>query len=392
METRLDPQLLQAVRRFGRFDTEACYNCGSCAAVCELAEDGALFPRRAMRLVQTGMRQELRASLEPWLCYYCGDCATSCPRQTEPGEAMMTLRRFLMAEYDWTGITAKLYTSRAWQVGALVLVGALVTMLIALFHGPMLATVPVPLNTFAPAQLVHRFDLTVAGLLSVLLVSFVWRMFALVVKGNSQTKVPLISFLEELKVLFWQAATQKKFLQCASPGYWFRSRWLKHFLMVSGYVIMLLLVVVFLEWFQTDNIYPLSHPQRWLGYYATGVLLVFLSEIIWGRLRRREQIHKFSDLSDWVFPVMLWLTAASGLAVHAFRYWGWPLTTYYAYAGHLAVAVTMLIVVYPFGKWLHVVYRPLALYFHAVKLNALRRQARSCAGNVALAQSQPQKI
>lgn len=387
METRLDPQLLPAVRRFGRFDTEACYNCGSCAAVCELAEDGALFPRRALRLVQTGMRQELRVSLEPWLCYYCGDCATSCPRQTEPGEAMMTLRRFLMAEYDWTGITAKLYTSRAWQVGALVLVGALVTMLIALFHGPMLAAVPVPLNTFAPAQLVHRFDLTVAGLLTVLIVSFVWRMFALVVKRDSTVKVPLISFLEELKVLFWQGATQQKFLQCANPGRWFRSRWLKHFLMVSGYVIMLLLVVVFLEWFQTDNIYPLSHPQRWLGYYATGVLLVFLSEIIWGRLRRREQIHKFSDLSDWVFPVMLWLTAASGLAVHAFRYWGWPLATYYTYAGHLAVAVTMLIVVYPFGKWLHVVYRPLALYFHAVKQNAVRRQTRAAAGNVALAQS-----
>jgi len=113
-----------------------------------------------------------------------------------------------------------------------------------------------------------------------------------------------------------------------------------------------------------------------LGYYAAAVLIIFLTEALWGRIRKLEQMHKYTDLSDWVFPVMLWLTAVTGIAVHAFRYRGWPLATYYTYAVHLAVAVTMLIVVYPFGKWSHVVYRPLAMYFHAVKMNALRRQMR----------------
>jgi len=340
-----------------------------------------MFPRRAMRFVQAGLREPLIRSLDPWLCYYCGDCSTTCPRQTEPGESMMTLRRFLTAQYDWTGIAAKLYTSWVWQIGALLAAGAAVASLIAFCHGPLVTATPVPLNTFAPPHLVHIFDLTVASILTLLLASYVSRMFWLTVYRGGVAKVPLASFIEEAKVLVLHGATQMQFLKCAKPGPWFQGRWIKHFLLVSGYVIMFTLVVVFLEWFQTDNIYPIYHPQRWLGYYAAVVLIVFLSEALWGRIRKLEQMHKYTDLSDWVFPGMLWLTAVTGIAVHAFRYWGWPLATYYTYAVHLAVAVTMLIVVYPFGKWAHVVYRPLAIYFHAVKMNALRRQMRGELGS-----------
>ena len=391
-ETRMDPTLLAEVRKFGRFDVEACFNCGSCAAVCALSEDGAMFPRRAMRFVQAGMREPLVRSLDPWLCYYCGDCATTCPRQTEPGESMMTLRRFLTAQYDWTGIAAKLYTSWAWQIGALLAAGAFVAALITLGHGPLAMGTPVQLNTFAPPHLVHIFDLSVASVLTLLLVSYVSRMFWFTVYRGGAAKVPLASFIEEAKLLVLHGATQMQFLKCADPGRWFTGRWIKHFLLVSGYVIMFSLVVLFLEWFQTDAIYPLYHPQRWVGYYAAAVLIVFLTEALWGRLRKVEQMHKYTDLSDWVFPLMLWLTAVTGIAVHAFRYGGWPLATYYTYAVHLAVAVTMLIVVYPFGKWSHVVYRPLAFYFHAVKLNALRRQMRAESGVIAPAQEQPQKV
>ncbi len=137
---------------------------------------------------------------------------------------------------------------------------------------------------------------------------------------------------------------------------------------------MIVIKFLFLNWFQTDSIYPVYHPQRWLGYLAAVALLYTTGEILIGRTKKREQIHKFSDLTDWTLPVLLFLTAVSGIAVHVFRYMGLELLTHYVYALHLIIAVPMLVIEIPFGKFSHIIYRPLALYFQAVKEKALQRQ------------------
>jgi hypothetical protein len=43
------------------------------------------------------------------------------------------------------------------------------------------------------------------------------------------------------------------------------------------------------------------------------------------------------------------------------------------YAIHLVIAVSMLVVEVPFGKWAHLLYRPLAVYFQAVREKALEQ-------------------
>lgn len=281
----------------------------------------------------------------------------------------MTLRRWLTARYDWTGLSAKLYTSWRWEIGALLAVGAFMLFLILSFHGP-LVTDRVELNTFAPAEMVHAFDLIMAAVLAFFLLSNAFRMYWFTMQQGAKVSIPLRLYIVEAKTLILHFATQNMFLKCKNN--W--RRWLKHWLLVSGYVLMFFLVVVCLMWFQTDNIYPLYHPQRWIGYYATAVLLYGTIEIIVGRLRKREQIHKFSDFSDWIFPILILLTTVSGILVHTFRYIGLPLATYYTYAIHLIIAVPMLIIEVPFGKWAHLLYRPLALYLQAVKERALEEQ------------------
>ncbi len=392
MKIKSDPTLVNDVRKYGNFDPNACFQCGSCTVTCDLTSDSASFPRRTMRYILFGLRDKLLGSLEPWLCYYCGDCSTSCPRETEPGEAMMTLRRYLTGQYDWTGISAKLYQTKAWQIAALLISGALMALLIALFHGPIV-TDRVELNSFAPAELVHKFDITIASLVLIILFSNAFRMYWLtmhqgssfrildIIRGfikdgfgytfqnGEKVRIPLFLFLSEAKTLIVHGVSQKLFLSCKN-----KSRWIKHFLLVTGYVIMFALVVVFLEWFQTDDIYPLYHPQRWVGYYAAAVLIYFTGEIILGRIRKREQIHKFSDLTDWMFPILLLLMAVTGIVVHIFRYLGFPLTTYYIYAFHLIIAFSWLVVIVPFGKWTHLMYRILAVYYQAVKEKAVLRQ------------------
>ncbi len=388
-----DPTLLNEVRKYGHFDTKGCYQCGSCTVVCDLAKDQVSFPRRMLQSVLFGLKDLVKGGLEPWLCYYCGDCSTTCPRETEPGEAMMTLRRYLTGLYDWTGLSARMYKSKLWEVGAFLAVAVFMSVVIWFLHGP-LVTERVELNTFADPHLVHTFDILLFFVLAFFLFTNTFRMYWFnmhqgrntnildVLKGfredgfgyvehqGEKVKVPLSVYLAELKELFLHFFTQKLFLSCKENS----GRWLKHLLLVSGYLLMLLLVVVFLLWFQTDNIYPLTHPQRWLGYYATIVLLYCTIEILVGRFKKREQLHKFSDFSDWMFPILLFLTTVTGILVHIFRYMGLPLPTYYMYAIHLVVAVAMLGIEVPFGKWSHLVYRPLAVYLQAVKERAVRQE------------------
>ncbi len=365
---KVDPKLLSEVRKFGEFDVTGCFNCGSCTVKCNLSKDSPTFPRKSMRHVIMGLKDHLNSSLEPWLCYYCGDCSKTCPRQAEPGEAMMTLRRYLTSQYDWTGLASKFYRSVAWEIGAILLVAAFVLALGVMFTGPMV-TDRVELNTFAPVEKVHLFDVGMGAVLSFFIISNAFNMFRLTMYKDKSLKIPISLYFTQLKELIVHAATQKRFRECTTSD-----RWIKHWLLVIGYGTMFILVVVFLSWFQTDNIYPIYHPQRWLGYIATIILVVFTVDILYGRLKKREEIHRFSHLSDWLFPILLFLTAVTGILVHLFRYMSLPLPTYYIYAIHMAIAVPMLVVEVPFGKWSHLVYRPLAVYFQSIKDKAIQLQ------------------
>ena len=56
--------------------------------------------------------------------------------------------------------------------------------------------------------------------------------------------------------------------------------------------------------------------------------------------------------------------------VHVLRLGGFPLSTYYMYVIHLMIAVPMLVIEVPFGKWAHLAYRPLVIYLMRVKERA----------------------
>ena len=166
--------------------------------------------------------------------------------------------------------------------------------------------------------------------------------------------------------------THKNIRACVQKTY--IKRWIKHWLLAFACVLMSVVTLFFLEWFQTDSIHPIYHPQRWLGYIATAILIIVPLDIVVGRIRRREEMHKFSEFSDWTFPVLLLLVALSGIAVHIFRYLEFSLTAHYAYALHLAITVPLLIIEVPFGKGSHMIYRPLAIYFQAVKEKVLKEE------------------
>jgi ferredoxin len=369
------------LKEYGAVNIEKCFNCGNCTAICPLTNSEYPFPRDMIRCIQLGLKDKLVESLDPWLCYYCGDCSVTCPKEAEPAETMMAVRRWLIGQYDRSGHGKKLYTSTkaAWvailrysliPLVLLILGHILSAFGVSGFGSLAIITDQVELNAFAPVLWVWAVVLIDFALLGYRLFSNLTNMYQIVMKP-SETKVPLVIYLQELKTLAIHTVTQKRWRDCEGENH---NRWFKHLLLVSGYGIMLVLIVGMLWWFQTDEIFPLYHPQRWLGYYATLVLLYTTGESLIGRIRKREEIHKFSHHSDWLFPGFLFAGTLTGILVHIFRYAGWPWPTYLMYVIHVMVMVAMLDTEVGIGKWTHLFYRPLALYFQAVKEKAKEYQ------------------
>jgi heterodisulfide reductase subunit C/quinone-modifying oxidoreductase subunit QmoC len=63
--------------------------------------------------------------------------------------------------------------------------------------------------------------------------------------------------------------------------------------------------------------------------------------------------------------------------VHILRVSGLEMATHYSYAIHLMISVPMLVIEMPFGKWTHMIYRPLALYFLSLREKTAEYQVAS---------------
>jgi small-conductance mechanosensitive channel len=209
--------------------------------------------------------------------------------------------------------------------------------------------------------------------------SGVFRMYTLVMRQGITIKIPWWLYITEAWNLPYHFATQNRWLSCAADEEEKKLGkvlpWLSHILLVSGYVTMFVMIVAFLPWFQSDELRPIFHPQRVLGYYATIVLIYGGGRALWGRIKKTEEYHRFSRASDWLLPGLIVGMAMTGILISIFKYLGLPLAVYYAYVAHLAVMMSLYVSIGPMGKWAHLYYRPLAVYFQAVRQKALARQA-----------------
>ena len=74
---------------------KACFNCGTCTAICPAAEFFNYDPRLIADTVQSKNEEEIEALLKGDMIWYCGECMsckTRCPRGNAPGLIIMALR------------------------------------------------------------------------------------------------------------------------------------------------------------------------------------------------------------------------------------------------------------------------------------------------------------
>lgn len=109
---------------------------------------------------------------------------------------------------------------------------------------------------------------------------------------------------------------------------------------------------------------PLWQPTRLLGT-VTGVLLMYGTSLaLYFRYKKPDKYSSHSLLSDWLLIWLLFLTGLTGFIVELSVYLpSGPAWIYVTFLVHVVLGMEVVILL-PFTKFAHAVYRPLALFIY----------------------------
>jgi ferredoxin len=382
MTTLADVGLYPELQRYGATDMSACFSCGNCTAICPLSENDATFPRRMIRYAQVGMKDALLSSKELWSCYHCGECSDSCPTQADPGEFMAAARRYAIASYDVTGLARLMYLRPA--------IGTVLALALAAFFALFMYTAAGPMSTeslaifeFVPAELIHDLGIVVMAIVFIAGLAGVARMARRIGRREGvdwRSVAGGRAALARSGRALWSAVGRESLGQAryrreceteaeAVPLH--RRRWFVHAMVVWGFLGLLAATILdygldILGIKATGTPVPIWYPVRLLGTVA-GIMMVYgTSVMILDRLRGARSSVARSAPADWTLLVLLWVTGVTGFGLELALYlpeppsWG-----YWMFLFHVAVAMELVLLA-PFMKLAHAVYRPVALFFLAL--------------------------
>ena len=76
-----------------------CFLCGTCTAGCPISEiDESFNPRKIMRQILYGMKDEVLSDGEIWKCYQCHTCVAHCPQDVRFADIIRALREIAIEE------------------------------------------------------------------------------------------------------------------------------------------------------------------------------------------------------------------------------------------------------------------------------------------------------
>jgi nitrate reductase gamma subunit len=309
------------------------------------------------------------------MCYYCGECTATCPRQADPGEFMAAARRYAIGRYDRLGLAKLLSVSAMFNAFFLTLLAVVSGLFLYAFHGPKPGDT-LRLFEFIPAEVIHNIGV-IAGILIILVVmSGVISMMVHVGKETWWPKGTRLNWLpalwETIGEVFGQQRYRRDCEAYGRPQPWYIQKWFIHASMLWGFMGLFLAtgldyLLKLLAVKPTGAWVPIWYPTRLLGTLAGAMLVYGVTAAIVKRLRKTDEAATYSTPSDWAFLVLLWLGGMSGFALEVAIYlpqpYGW---SYWLLLAHLVIVLELLVLL-PFTKFAHVVYRTTALYMHALK-------------------------
>ncbi|MBD3308692.1 heterodisulfide reductase [candidate division KSB3 bacterium] len=98
--TKLDPNFkFELAEKPGAENIRKCYACGTCTAGCPVFHvEHKYNPRKIIRMILLGMREEVLKSKIIWLCAQCYVCSANCPQDVDFSNIMISLRDMAVKE------------------------------------------------------------------------------------------------------------------------------------------------------------------------------------------------------------------------------------------------------------------------------------------------------
>ncbi|MHA2250437.1 MAG: 4Fe-4S dicluster domain-containing protein [Candidatus Kariarchaeaceae archaeon] len=373
MTTVVKDSLIPTIKKYGGFDISACYNCGMCTATCNLATQGGEFPRKVIRYAELGLEKEMLGSQHLWRCYYCGQCTEECPRDADPAAFMMAARRYAIARYDVSKI-ARIFNRSP-------LIYLLMTLLVATGVTAYLLSIvkdipqggdEVIFTDYMPIDDIHFVGYAVLGFLGVLFFLNVLNVAIKAMRSEvyRQSEKPTGNMLIRMikggiTTLFVEVFYQRKLKDICieDHGPWYKNRWLTHMAIFWG--VLGLMAATTWNFFikDPDDSVGLLYPSRLIGTIAGLIFMYGMTTAIIGRAKKWNTYSANSTIGDWIFLIMLFLVGATGFLLEFAVYQNPADWIYILFFVHFDMAiVTMLLV--PFTKLSHMIYRPVALWTH----------------------------
>ena len=295
------------------------------------------------------------------------------PREADPGETMMSLRRWLISRYDFTGLAKQFFMSKTKEllwIGTIAILTGIFLVGYGLTNGNF--AIYDGEGAFLPSTFIHSFDLTIGGIMAAFLLINALRMWYFIMIKGMEIPVPWWLYLKEILEFPLHFFTQKRYAECEDHhDKKVHMPWLIHLGLALGYVTMLILVMVFIVPLQAGP--EIVWSVHIFGYLATLGLLVGTFYFIRHRIRKDDIQYQKSHSTDWIFVTLLFFIVVTGVLQHIFHRTGLLEWANVMYVIHL-MAVTPWLLRMPFSKWAHIIYRPLAMYLAAIQRSAYNRQ------------------
>jgi heterodisulfide reductase subunit C len=100
IDRKLDPNFkFEIAARPGGENIKKCFACGTCTAGCPVFQvEHAYNPRKIIRMILLGMREQVLSSKVIWLCSQCYTCSANCPQEVDFSDIMFALRDLAVKE------------------------------------------------------------------------------------------------------------------------------------------------------------------------------------------------------------------------------------------------------------------------------------------------------
>jgi quinone-modifying oxidoreductase subunit QmoC len=371
MATLIEPDLefKRAIIGLDAHDLTACYQCGTCSAVCPISSADNPFPRKEMVWVQWGLKDRALGNASIWMCHQCGTCNSYCPRDAQPANVMAALRDYSIGHYAVPQFLGRALSDPK-HLPLLFGIPAAIFLAILgwLGHLTSLPEGRIVFSKFLPIMAIEVTFMLAIGLSMIGAVMGgvrYWRAMSAQAgsNGHDPRRHVVTTVLDILR--------HRRFRECNEEPAGTRKTYKDHlhathlliFYGFLGLVATTTSVGVGIYAFGYLTPWPFWHPVKILGNVSGAAVIIALCVFLWRRIADSTRAGK-STYSDWLFLTILLLTTLTGFFSQWLRLADLRTLAYPMYFVHL-LFIFFLLVYIPYSKFAHLVYRTVAMLWSA---------------------------